>query len=89
MVNIGEKILESSEVKFTNSPPYVFDVDHHAETRSGLSITVLEKNTTKLTLKKDLKDAPVFIMSNTPVECRPSPKISNIDATRILLGEPG
>ena len=34
-------------------PPYVFDVDHVAKIRSGLSITVLEKkNSTKLPLKK-------------------------------------
>ena len=51
MVNIGKQILESSETKFMNLPPCVFDVDHVAKVRSGLSITVLEKGT-KLPLKK-------------------------------------
>ena len=35
-----------------NLPPYVFDVDNVAKIRSGLSFTVLEKNSTKLSLKK-------------------------------------
>ena len=43
MVNIGENILELSEINFMNFDPYVFDVDHVAEIRSELSITVLEK----------------------------------------------
>ena len=45
MVNIGENILESSDTKFMNLPPYVFDVDYVAKIRSELSITVLEKKT--------------------------------------------
>ena len=58
MVNIDENILESSETKFMNLPPYVFDVDYVAKIRSELSITVLEKkNWTKLSLKKsDLRE---------------------------------
>ena len=52
MVNIGKNILESSEANFMNLPPYVFDVDYVAKIRSGLSITVLEKKSTKLPLKK-------------------------------------
>ena len=35
-----------------NLPPYVFKVDHVPKIRSQLSITVLEKKTTKLPLKK-------------------------------------
>ena len=45
MIKIGENILESSETKFMNLPPYVFDVDHVAKIRSELSITILEKKT--------------------------------------------
>ena len=44
VVRKGEKILESSEVKFMKLPSYVFHVYHAAEIRSELSITVLEKN---------------------------------------------
>ena len=33
----------SSDVKFMNLAPYVFDLDHVAKIRSGLYITVLEK----------------------------------------------
>ena len=40
---IGENILESSEAKFVNLAPYVFDIDLVARIRSELSITVLEK----------------------------------------------
>ena len=47
VIKIGENILESSETKFMNLPPYVFDVDHVAKIRSELSITVLEKKKTK------------------------------------------
>ena len=43
VIKIGENILESSEIKFMNLPPYVFDVDHVAKIRSELSITVLER----------------------------------------------
>ena len=51
MVNIGEQILDLSEAKFMNLPPYVFDIDYVAKIRSGPSITVLEKkNSTKLPL---------------------------------------
>ena len=35
-----------------NSAPYVFDVDHVAKIRFGLSITVLEKKLHKITTKK-------------------------------------
>ena len=53
MVTMGEKILDSSENIFMNFPPYVFDLDHVAKIRSGLSITVLgKKKSTKLPLKK-------------------------------------
>ena len=48
MVDIGKQILESLEVKFINSAPYVFDVDHVAKLRSRLSITVLEKKIHKI-----------------------------------------
>ena len=48
-----EKILESSEVKFINLPPHVFDVDHVTDIRSGLSYTVLEiKKNHRSTAKK-------------------------------------
>ena len=40
---MSENILELSETKFMNLPPYVFDVDHVAKIRSRLSITVPEK----------------------------------------------
>ena len=40
---ISENNLKSSETKFMNLPPYVFDVNHVARIRSDLSITVLEK----------------------------------------------
>ena len=43
VIKIDENILASSETNFKNLPPYVFDVDHVAKIRSGLSITVLEK----------------------------------------------
>ena len=43
MVNIGENILESSEINFMNFDPLVFDVNHVAKIRSELSITVLKK----------------------------------------------
>ena len=43
MINKAEKILESSEIKFVNLPPYFFDVDYVAKIRSELSITVLDK----------------------------------------------
>ena len=42
---MGKKILESSEVKFMNLPPYVFDVDHVAKIRSGLSNTIFSRKT--------------------------------------------
>ena len=45
VIKIGENILESSETKFMNLPPYVFDVDYVAKIRSELTITVLEKKT--------------------------------------------
>ena len=48
MVNLGENILESSETKFMNLPPYVFDVDYVAKIISELSITVLEKENDRL-----------------------------------------
>ena len=48
VIRIGEIILESSETKFIDLPPYVFDVDHVAKIRSELSTSVLEK--TKVTL---------------------------------------
>ena len=44
MVKIGENILGASVAKFMNLAPYAFDVDHVAKIRSGLSITVLDKN---------------------------------------------
>ena len=44
MVNIGENILESSEIKFMNVPPYVSNVNYVAKIRSELSTTVPEKN---------------------------------------------
>ena len=43
VTRIGGKILESSEVKFMNLAPYVFDVDHGGKIISWLSITVLKK----------------------------------------------
>ena len=43
VIKIGENILESSETKFMNLPPYFFDVDYVAKIRFELSITVLEK----------------------------------------------
>ena len=43
----GEQILESSEVKFMNLAPYVFNIDLVAKVRSGLSIAVLEKKKLK------------------------------------------
>ena len=43
VIKIDENILELSETKFMNLPPYVFDVDHVAKIRSELSITVLKK----------------------------------------------
>ena len=43
MIRKGEQIIESSEIKFMNLPPYVLDVDHVAKIRSELSITVLGK----------------------------------------------
>ena len=53
VMKTGETILESSVVKFIDLPPYVFDVDHVAKIRSGLSITVLEKkNQQNYRLKK-------------------------------------
>ena len=50
-------MLDTSEVKFTNLAPKVFDVDHVAKIRSRPSITVLEKKKfTKLSLiKSDLE----------------------------------
>ena len=53
VIRIGEIILESSETKFIDLPPYVFDVDHVAKIRSELSITVLEK---KLYKRSDLSE---------------------------------
>ena len=51
------KILESSEVKFMNLAPYVFE--RVAKIRSGLSISILEKkNSTKLSLKGDIGQKP-------------------------------
>ena len=52
VIKIGEKILESSEVKFINLAAYVFDKDHIAEIISGLSFTVLEKKFHKIIAKK-------------------------------------
>ena len=53
VIEIGEKILESSETEFVILPPYVFDVDHVAKIRSELSITILEKkNEQNYRLKK-------------------------------------
>ena len=43
----GEQILESSEVKFMNLAPYVFNIDLVAKVRSGLSIAVLDKKKLK------------------------------------------
>ena len=43
VIKIGEKNPESSEVKYIDLAPYVFDVDHVATIRSELFITVLEK----------------------------------------------
>ena len=48
IVNTGKNILESSEIKLTNLPPYVFDVDYVAKIRSELSISVLEKKLNKI-----------------------------------------
>ena len=48
MVNIGENILESSEINFMSFDPYVFDVDYVAKIRSELFITVLEKKLQKI-----------------------------------------
>ena len=45
MVNIGENIVESSEIY--DLPPYVFDVDYVTKIRSELSITILEKKVIK------------------------------------------
>ena len=42
VVNIGEKNIESSDVKFISLAPYP-DVDHVTKIRSRLSITVLVK----------------------------------------------
>ena len=52
VIKIGENILESSENKFMNLLPYVFDVDYAAKIRSELSVTVLEKKRSKLSLVK-------------------------------------
>ena len=48
VMKIGDKILESPEVKFMNLAPYVFDEDLVAKIRSGLSITILEKKNHKI-----------------------------------------
>ena len=59
VIKIGENILESSETKFMNLPPYIFDVDYVAKVRSELSITVLEKKLNKtIAEKSDLKAEP-------------------------------
>ena len=58
MVNLGEKVLESSDVKLINLAPYVFDVNHVVEIKSGLYIlfSVLEKKELHkiIALKSDL-----------------------------------
>ena len=41
-----------------NLAPYVFDVDHIAKIRSGLSITVLEKEISQNYRKKWTKNLP-------------------------------
>ena len=46
VINIGEKVLEPSNVKFLSLVPYIFDVDLVAKIRFVLSITVLEKKKT-------------------------------------------
>ena len=46
VIKTGENILESSEIEFMNSPPFIFDEDYVAKIRPGLSITVLEKKKT-------------------------------------------
>ena len=60
VVNISEKILDPSEVKFMNLAPSVLDVDHVAKIISGRSITVLEKKIHKIMAQKvtlaDLSD---------------------------------
>ena len=43
MIKIGENILESSETKFMNLPPFVVDVDYVEKIRSELYILVLEE----------------------------------------------
>ena len=53
VMKIGEKILESSEVKFMNLLPYVFDVDYVAKIRSRLSNIVVEKKLRKITAQKN------------------------------------
>ena len=58
MVNIGETILELPENIFMNLAQYVFDLDHVAKIRSGLSITVLEKKIHKIVAQKS--DRTVF-----------------------------
>ena len=46
VLNIGKRILESSETKFMNLPPYIFYTDHVAKIKS---ITVLKKKFHKIT----------------------------------------
>ena len=43
VIKIGKIVLESSEVNFVSLAALVFDVDHVAKIRSGLSIIVLKK----------------------------------------------
>ena len=46
---LGQNIQGSSETKFMNLPPYIFDVDYVAKIRFWPSITVLEKKLHKIT----------------------------------------
>ena len=43
MFTIVENTVESSETKFMNFSPYVFDVDYLSKIRSELSVIVLKK----------------------------------------------
>ena len=51
MIKIYENTLESSETKFMNLPPYVFDVTNVAKIRSEQSFTVIKKKWPKLFLR--------------------------------------
>ena len=57
-------ILVSDESRIMNLPPYIFDVDHVAKIRSGLSVTIPEKkNSTKSPLNREVFEAVISIRS--------------------------